>query len=159
MAGMVLSSFLAARCPMLGARIPSRFAARGPLGFLLVVGLLGARCSPSEGDLDGDGYLAPDDCDDEVPSVHPGAEEVCNFVDDDCDGEVDGEGAFEADRWYLDADGDGVGGSTAGPLSCVPLNGYASFSGVRQQQPHGTERLGHPSLESLGSLRRAWERR
>lgn len=30
-----------------------------------------------------------DDCDDAVPSVNPLGEEVCNQVDDDCDGEVD----------------------------------------------------------------------
>ncbi|MBW2991576.1 hypothetical protein KY348_07815 [Candidatus Woesearchaeota archaeon] len=40
-------------------------------------------------DDDGDGYCAPEDCDDTNPSVHPGAPEVCNGLDDDCDGEVD----------------------------------------------------------------------
>ena len=83
-------------------------------------------------DADGDGYPGPsetgEDCDDWDPAVNPGAEEVCNFVDDDCDGEVD-EDAADADRWYLDADGDGVGGSVAGPLSCIPLDGYTPFSG------------------------------
>jgi hypothetical protein len=40
-------------------------------------------------DLDCDGYAA-DDCDDLDPGVNPGAIDVCgNFVDDDCDGEVD----------------------------------------------------------------------
>ncbi|MCO4771780.1 MAG: putative metal-binding motif-containing protein, partial [Deltaproteobacteria bacterium] len=39
------------------------------------------------GDLDGDGVSAPQDCDDEDPSVFPGAAEVCdNGVDDNCDG-------------------------------------------------------------------------
>lgn len=41
-------------------------------------------CVPTQG------YAAePGDCDDENPDVHPGAEEVCNYVDDNCDGRVD----------------------------------------------------------------------
>jgi len=44
-------------------------------------------------DHDRDGYgencAAGDDCDDTIASVHPGAEELCNYVDDDCDGSTD----------------------------------------------------------------------
>jgi len=40
-------------------------------------------------DLDGDGYYA--DCDEEDPLVHPGALEVCDDKDNDCDGLVDEE--------------------------------------------------------------------
>ncbi len=56
-------------------------------------------------DEDGDGYgaggaaacdLAGVDCDDSDGEVNPGAEEVCNELDDDCDGEAD-EG-FDADE-------------------------------------------------------------
>jgi len=39
----------------------------------------------------------PGDCNPLVPSVHPGAEEVCNGTDDDCDGEVD-EGHPDTDQ-------------------------------------------------------------
>jgi hypothetical protein len=41
-------------------------------------------------DMDGDGYLWCDECDDSNPNVHPGAKEICgNGIDDDCNGFVD----------------------------------------------------------------------
>ncbi len=46
------------------------------------------------------------DCADDDPAVHPQAQDVCNGVDDDCDGVTDDEPA--GDRW-IDADGDGFG--------------------------------------------------
>jgi hypothetical protein len=56
-----------------------------------------------------DPALAPDDgdCEDEDPTVTPGASETCDGRDQDCDEKVD-----EADRptWEdADGDGDGVG--------------------------------------------------
>ena len=46
---------------------------------------------PDYGDEDEDGFTScfGIDCNDADPSVYPGADEVCNFVDDDCDGEID----------------------------------------------------------------------
>ena len=40
-------------------------------------------------DLDGDGYTADVDCRDDQPTVHPGAEEICDGLDNDCNGVVD----------------------------------------------------------------------
>ena len=40
-------------------------------------------------DADGDGFLQGDDCDDTDPTVHPGAKELCDAVDNDCDGAID----------------------------------------------------------------------
>jgi hypothetical protein len=52
-------------------------------------------CFPSC-DEDGDGYTADEDCDDQADDVNPGAPEVCDGADNDCDSATD-----------EDADGDG----------------------------------------------------
>jgi uncharacterized repeat protein (TIGR03803 family) len=61
-----------------------------------------------------DGYVANNtDCNDANAAVHPGATEICNGVDDDCDGSVD-EGFIDTDGDHLadcvdpDDDNDGV---------------------------------------------------
>ena len=59
-------------------------------------------------DADGDGFDADEDCDDDHPGIHPGADELCNMKDDDCDGEID-EDAVDVVTGWLDADGDGYG--------------------------------------------------
>ena len=67
-------------------------------------------------DADGDGYtVAQGDCDDTNPLVHPGAEEVCDGIDDDCDGQTD-EGVAEI--IFRDSDGDGWGEATTATVGC-----------------------------------------
>lgn len=44
------------------------------------------------GDQDGDGYAFDQDCNDRDAMVHPGADELCDSVDNNCDGVID-EGA------------------------------------------------------------------
>ena len=51
----------------------------------------GFACNPEAtvSDLDNDGYKAPNDCDDSDPAVYPGAQELCNLIDDNCNGKID----------------------------------------------------------------------
>jgi hypothetical protein len=57
-------------------------------------------------DADLDGYTVDVDCDDADPAVFPGAEELCNGVDDDCDSGIDEDVLL---TYYTDADADGYG--------------------------------------------------
>lgn len=97
-------------------------------------------------DVDGDGYGDPntsavgctpgpdwlrndDDCDDTTWAVSPVAAELCDGIDNDCDGEIDESDAIDAPPRYLDADADGYGvGDTVVRLCSVPA-GYAAFAG------------------------------
>ncbi len=49
------------------------------------------------------------DCDDANADVHPDASELCDAVDNDCDGVTDPDSAVDAPTWFADADGDGFG--------------------------------------------------
>ena len=87
-------------------------------------------------DQDGDGFGDPDDdevgcgapadhvgngldCDDGDASINPDADELCNGVDDDCDGDVDEDDALDVLDWYLDGDGDGFGDPAVGEVACA----------------------------------------
>jgi hypothetical protein len=88
-------------------------------------------------DSDGDGYgstqqtvacFKPDgfvadagDCVDANPNIYPGANEVCNAIDDNCDFQVD-EGLPKVNV-YKDVDGDGFGGINAQPKQSCLING------------------------------------
>lgn len=69
-----------------------------------------------------EGYIAADgDCDDQDPTLNPGADEVCDAVDNDCDGAVDDDDADVIGRstWYTDNDGDAFGDSATAVASCT----------------------------------------
>jgi len=59
--------------------------------------------SGTDVDVDGDGFTADEDCNDYDPRQYPGAEEVFDDLDNDCDGLVDAEGSY-AGSFELEVD-------------------------------------------------------
>ena len=80
-------------------------------------------------DEDGDGWAACVDCDDEDPAIHPEAEEYCDGIDNDCDGDTDEDDAVDAQTWYLDGDADGYGVQETTVQACQQPAGYAATDG------------------------------
>ena len=72
-------------------------------------------------DNDGDGFPIPEDCDDIDSSINPSAEEFCDGLDNNCNGEID-EGVLAL--FYLDSDGDGFGDPEQPIEACSIPSGY-----------------------------------
>lgn len=104
------------------------------------------------GDTDGDGAVAETlggtDCDDTNDAIGPGQPEVCNDLDDNCDGDADehavaevcngidddcdgfkDDAAADAPEWFFDGDGDGVGVVDQSLYDCVQPTNYVATSG------------------------------
>jgi hypothetical protein len=73
------------------------------------------------------GYVSSStDCDDADKTVNPGATELCNGKDDNCDGTTDESTAADVKTWYQDVDGDGYGTPLASKVQCTQPSGYVS---------------------------------
>ena len=68
------------------------------------------------------------DCDDADPALYPAADEICDGVDNDCDGAID-ELAADAITWSIDSDGDGYGEPSYTVSACAQPEGYAPSAG------------------------------
>lgn len=62
------------------------------------------------------------DCNDGNNAIYPGAEDVCNAIDDNCNGMIDEDGIYTL--YYADADSDDFGSSSQDSLSCNVPVGY-----------------------------------
>ena len=93
-------------------------ASSNPMATDIVGDTFDQNCDGIDGtDIDDDGYASVisggEDCNDNDPSIHPDAQEVCDDIDNDCDGDfddaddsIDLSGTFVM---YADVDGDGFG--------------------------------------------------
>jgi hypothetical protein len=70
-------------------------------------------------DADADGYTADVDCDDSDPEVNPGADEVCDAIDNNCEGGID-EGFDVDEDTYTTCGADGTVGT--GDDDCLDSN-------------------------------------
>ncbi|MBN2798585.1 MAG: hypothetical protein JXX28_05500, partial [Deltaproteobacteria bacterium] len=122
--------------------------------------------SPWYADADGDGFGAgaqvlacgapaghvstPGDCDDAHGAVNPDATEVCDGLDNDCDGIIDLDTASPP-TWYRDADQDGFGDEAFPIQACDAPLGYRGAAGdcddldpeIRPDSPPGCDDRDH----------------
>lgn len=95
-------------------------------------------------DDDGDGYTEADgDCDDDNEAINPGAAEICNDLDDDCNGEIDDDPG-DGETFYADADGDGYGDGAVTREQCDEGGGFVANAddcddGAATANPEGVE--------------------
>jgi hypothetical protein len=74
------------------------------------------------------GYASQDgDCDDTNADINPGAVEICDGLDNNCDGNID-EG-LATTTYYQDADSDGYGDPANSTVACQAPTGYVASSG------------------------------
>jgi hypothetical protein len=103
--------------------------------FLALVGCVGGDgaktgddTAPANADGDGDGYAGEADCDDASSAIHPGAGELCDGLDNDCDGTVD-DSPTDGVAGYADADGDTYGDDTLVTYACTAQAGTVTRGG------------------------------
>jgi len=95
--------------------------------FLALSSLAGCDDKASA-DADGDGYIS-DDCDNNDADINPGADEYCDGVDNNCDGQTDESTAVDATIWHPDVDGDGYGDDTIPLTACEAPASYIAIGG------------------------------
>jgi hypothetical protein len=82
-----------------------------------------------DGDLDGDGFDNDEDCAKKNPDVNPGAAEVCDGIDNNCNGKVDeGFPDFDFDGMSDCVDEDDDNDGDPDETDCAPLNAAKSHS-------------------------------
>jgi uncharacterized protein (TIGR02145 family) len=70
------------------------------------------------------GYVTDNtDCNDNNAAIHPGATEICNGIDDNCNGLID-EGVKST--YYQDSDADSYGNASVTTQACSPPAGYVT---------------------------------
>ncbi|MFT5585082.1 MAG: hypothetical protein ACI9VR_002670 [Cognaticolwellia sp.] len=68
-------------------------------------------------DADNDGYDTRSDCDDDDAGINPAEDELCDGIDNDCDGEIDLD-AVDGTTFYVDADADTYGDPSTATDAC-----------------------------------------
>jgi len=93
---------------------------------------------------------AAGDCDDNDPKIHPGAKEICNRRDDNCDGKTD-EG-LESVVLYPDNDGDGWGRRTTPEMTMMGC-GMAKGWGIEGNDCDDNDKAVFPDAPEICNLK------
>jgi len=90
-------------------------------------------CDGGTVDADGDEYGSEasggTDCNDNAAAAYPGGTEVCDDLDNDCNGETDEEGAGGCTEYFYDGDGDGYGPTDDFRCLCEAADPYDAPEG------------------------------
>ena len=70
-----------------------------------------------------------DDCDDTNAATSPAAYEICDGIDNNCDGNTDDSGALNAITWYADTDADGYGDGASSVTACEAPSNHVTNDG------------------------------
>ena len=98
-------------------------------------------------DYDGDGYGSDsfstvscdqptsyvgnnDDCDDTNADIFTAQTEICDGIDNDCNGIVDDPSLLTFETYYLDDDGDGYGDASNSISACTATTGYVATTKI-----------------------------
>ena len=77
-----------------------------------------------------EGYTVQgEDCNDIDSQISPEAIELCDFQDNNCDGEIDEGEAANGTAWFFDSDSDGYGVEENSLIACGQPEGYSALSG------------------------------
>jgi len=89
-------------------------------------GITGDGNGASQADEDGDGFIQADDCDDENPEIHPDADEICDGIDNNCDGASDDDDPqlVDGSEFFADMDLDGLGNPEDSRFACDQPAGH-----------------------------------
>lgn len=72
---------------------------------------------PQSNDADGDGWDEDEDCDDSDPNINPGEVDICDYIDNNCNSEID-----------EDSDGDGMdSNSDLGDITGEPIIEFQAY--------------------------------
>ena len=66
------------------------------------------------------------DCNDSSDKANPGSSELCDGIDNNCDGNTDEDTADDAITWYADSDSDGYGDPNVSDVECYQPTGYVT---------------------------------
>ncbi|HMV69244.1 MAG TPA: putative metal-binding motif-containing protein, partial [Myxococcota bacterium] len=106
---------------------------------------LGWSCAPLVGAVRRAG-----DCDDASAGVRPQTAELCDGVDDDCDGKIDDDDELAAAGnpvWFQDIDGDGFGSAAVSRVACAQPAGFVPDGTDCDDSPGASDRYpGAPEI-------------
>ena len=115
-------------------------------------------------DMDSDGYgnssidtlacFKPDhfvldstDCDDSIDTINPGAMEVCDSIDNNCNGLIDDMDSTVVGQplWFYDSDGDGFGNAAIDSLTCWEPEHFV----VNAEDCNDNDSLINPTIQEI----------